>query len=48
MKKSMPYGLFLIGLIALFYLGNENVAIGCLLMSIIMLIDRIWPCVKDE
>lgn len=48
MKKTIPYWLFLFGLFALFCLGKENLAIGCLFSGIMLIIDRIWPCVKEE
>lgn len=48
MEKAMPFWLSLFGLFALFFFGNEYLAIGCFFFSIIMTIDRIWPSVKDE
>jgi hypothetical protein len=47
MIKALPYLLLAIGLIALFFVGNIYVAGVCITLGVVMILERIWPSVKD-
>ena len=48
MIKALPYILLLVGLIALFVVGNVYVAVPFLILGIVMILERIWPSVKEK
>lgn len=48
MIKALPYMLLLVGLIALFFVGNVYVADVFITLGIVMILERIWPSVSDE
>lgn len=48
MIKALPYLLLLIGLIALFVVGNPYVAGPLLILGIVIILERIWPSVSDS
>ncbi len=43
MKRIIPYILILIGLLLLFFVGQEILAGVCFLIGIVVLLERIWP-----
>lgn len=43
MRKFYPYLLILFGLLILFFIGLAPVAGVCLLLGIVMIIERKWP-----
>lgn len=43
MKKLYPYLLILLGLFLLLFIGQALVAGSCILIGIVMVIERIWP-----
>ena len=43
MKRMLPYVLILIGLILLFFVGQPISAGVCILIGIVMIVERIWP-----
>lgn len=48
MIKALPYLLLIIGLIALFVVGNPYVAGPLLILGIVMILESIWPSVSDD
>ena len=48
MIKALPYLLLLIGLMALFVVGNAYVAGPFFILGIVIILERIWPSVKDK
>ncbi len=47
MIKALPYILFLIGLIALFLVGNVYAAGTCFTLGIVMILEKLWPSVEE-
>lgn len=43
LKKTTPFLLLLLGLFMLFMMGNVMIAGVCILLGIVMVIERIWP-----
>lgn len=43
LKKLSPYFFILFGLFVLFFIGLVPVAGACLLLGIVMMIERKWP-----
>ncbi len=48
MIKALPYIFLLVGLIALFVVGNVYVAGPSFILGIVMILERVWPSVSDE
>lgn len=48
MIKALPYIFLLIGIIALFIVGNAYAAGPFFILGIVMILERIWPSVKDK
>ena len=48
MIKALPYILLLVGLIALFVVGNAYVSGSFFILGIVMILERIWPSVKEK
>lgn len=48
MIKALPYILLTIGLLALFIVGNAYIAGPFFILGIVMILERIWPSVKDD
>lgn len=48
MKKTIPYFLLFFGLIVLFLVENVYVAGLCLILGLVMIMEQIWPSVKDK
>lgn len=42
-KKTSPFLLIITGLFLLFYMGMAEPAGVCLLMGIVMIVERVWP-----
>ena len=42
-KKLFPYLLILIGIYVLLFIGQPIISGACLLIGIVMIIERIWP-----
>ena len=47
LKKSFPYLFFLFGILVLIYMDNIYIAIASFIISIVMILERIWPSVND-
>lgn len=43
LKKLSPYLLILLGLFVLFVIQHPLVAGTCLLLGLVMIIERVWP-----
>ena len=48
MIKALPYLLLLIGIMALFVVGNTYVAGACIIFGIVMILERIWPSASGD
>ena len=48
MIKVLPYLLLIIGIIALFIVGNIYVAGACFTLGIVMIFEKLWPSVKEK
>lgn len=48
MKKIVPLLFILLGVIALFLKNNIYVAGFFIILGIVMIMERIWPSIKDE
>ena len=48
MKIAMPYLLFLFGIFVLLFIGNGYIAGPFFILSIVMILEQIWPSVKNE
>lgn len=42
-KNACPFLLILLGLLLLLFGGQAAVAGGCILIGIVMLVERVWP-----
>ena len=43
LKKLSPYLVILLGMFTLFFIGQAEVAFGCFILGIILIIERFWP-----
>lgn len=48
MIKALPYLLLIIGILSLFIIQNIYAAGACIILGIVMIIEKIWKSVKDE
>lgn len=48
MIKALPYLLLLVGLIALFLVGNVYAAGVFITIGIVIILERVWPSVSDD
>lgn len=48
MIKIVPFLIFLLGFFILFFIDKPYIASPCFIVSVVMLLERIWPSLNEK